>query len=61
MYSWHSATQIISPVGGEDPLCTVSLGHFAEGAGEHYVSLLDLSDSSQEHIQSQHNGQEEHL
>ncbi|KAL9957913.1 hypothetical protein ACROYT_G034868 [Oculina patagonica] len=38
-----SATQIISPVGG-DPLCTVSLGHFAEGAGEHYVSLSDLSD-----------------
>jgi len=37
-----SATQIVSAV-GEEPLFTVSLGHFAEGAGKHYVLLSDQS------------------
>ena len=39
-----TATQVISPANGGDPLCTLHLGHFAEGDGEHYVSLSDLSD-----------------
>ena len=30
-----TATQIISPANGGDPLCTLHLGHFAEGDGEH--------------------------
>ena len=35
-----SATQNISPTNGI-PLSTMYLGHFAEGAGEHYVCLTD--------------------
>ena len=35
-----SATQVIAPMQG-CPLATFSLGHFAEGAGEHYVCLED--------------------
>lgn len=37
-----TATQVISPANGGDPLCTLHLGHFADG--EHFVSLSDLSD-----------------
>ena len=40
------ATQVISLANGGDPLCTLHLGHFAEGDGEHYVSLSDLSEVS---------------
>ena len=39
-----TATLVISPANGGDPLCTLHLGHFAEGDGEHYASLSDLSD-----------------
>ena len=34
------ATQTITPVNG-CPIATFYLGHFAEGAGEHYVCLVD--------------------
>ena len=34
------ATQTITPVNGR-PIATFYLGHFAEGAGEHYVCLVD--------------------
>ena len=34
------ATQTISPMNGS-PIATFYLGHFAEGAGEHYVCLAD--------------------
>lgn len=35
-----SATQTISPMDG-NPVAAFSIGHFAEGAGEHYVCLRD--------------------
>ena len=38
------ATQVISPANGGNPLCSLHLGHFAEGDREHYASLSDLSD-----------------
>lgn len=56
-----TATQIISPANGGDPLCTLHLDHFAEGDGEHYISLSDLSNGQEEHVPSQDNSQEENM
>ena len=56
-----TATQIISPANGGDLLCALHLGHFAEGDGEHYISLSDLSDGQEEHVPSQDNGRDEHV
>ena len=56
-----TATQIISPANGGDPLCTLHLGYFAEGDGENHVSLSDLSDGQEEHVPNQQNGRDEHV
>lgn len=36
-----AATQVISPHNGINPIAYFSVGHFAEGMGEHYVCLND--------------------